>query len=62
MVEPVIKSSFDTLLRIHEVIQISELAAILADAWIEVYAVEGQAGFHYGTLGPAVLTGRRRRR
>ena len=62
MIGPVIKSSFNTLLRIHEVMQISELATILADAWTEIHAVEEQAGFHYGTLGPVVLTGRRRRR
>jgi len=58
MIGPVIKSSFNTLLRIHEVMQISQFVAIFADAWTEVHAVEEQAGFHYGTLGPAVLTGR----
>ena len=60
MIGPVIKSSFSTLLRIHEVMRISELVAIFTDAWTEIHAVEEQAGFRYGTLGPAVLTGRRR--
>jgi len=42
--------------------QISELVALFADAWTETHAVEEQAGFRYGTVGPAVLTGRQRRR
>ena len=49
MVGPVIKSSFNTLLRIHEVMQISELVVIFSDAWTEAHAVEEQAGFRYGT-------------
>jgi hypothetical protein len=61
VIGPVIKSSFNTLLRLHEVMQISELVAISADAWTETHAVEEQAGFRYGTAASAVLTGRRRR-
>ena len=60
MIGPVIKSSFNILLRIHEVTQISELVAIFADAWTEVDAVEEQAGFRYGTARSIVLAGRRR--
>jgi hypothetical protein len=60
VIGPVIKSSFNTLLRIHEVMQINELVAISADAWTETHAEE-QAGFRYGTASSAVLTGRRRR-
>ena len=48
---PVIKSSFNALLRLHEVIQINELVAIFADTWTEIHAVEEQAGFRYGTAG-----------
>ena len=61
MIGPVIKSSFNTLLRIHEVTQISELVAIFADAWTEVDAVEEQAGFRYGTTRSVVFAVRRRR-
>ena len=57
MIGPVIKSSFNTFLRIHEVMWVSELVAIFADSWTEIHPAEEQAGFHYGTLGPAVLTG-----
>ena len=49
MIGPIVKSSFNTLLRIHEVMQISELVVISADAWTEAHAVEEQAGFRYGT-------------
>ena len=59
MIGPVIKSSFNTLLRFHEVIQVCELVTIFADAWTEIHGVEEQARFRYGTVGPAVLTGRR---
>ena len=50
MIDPVIKSSFNTLSRLHEVMQISEIAVVFADAWIEIHAIEEQAGFHYGTV------------
>jgi len=40
MIGPVIKFSFNTLLRLHEVVQISELVAIFADAWTERHSVE----------------------
>ena len=39
--------------------QISELVVVFADAWTEIHAVKGQAGFRYGTTGAAMLTGRR---
>ena len=61
MIGPVIKSSFNILLGLHEVVQISELVMASADASTEIHAVEEQAGFRYGTVGSAVLTGRRRR-
>jgi len=57
---PVIKSSFNTFLRLHEVIRIDELVAIFPDALTEIHTVEEKAGFRYGTLGPIVLTRRRR--
>ena len=58
MVDLATKSSFNTLLRLHVVIQISELAAIFADAWIEIHATEEQAEFRYETARSVVLTGR----
>jgi hypothetical protein len=54
-----IKSSFNTLLRLHEVMEISELVPIFADIRTGTYAVEEQAGFRHGTAA-LVLTGRRR--
>jgi len=60
MIGPAIKSSFNTLLRLHEVMPISELVAIFADARTEVHAVEGQAGFRYGTPRSDVLARRQR--
>ena len=56
---PTIESSFNTLLRIHEVMQISEPVATLTDAWTEIHIVEEQAGFRHYTAESAVPTGRR---
>ena len=55
---PVIKSSFNTLLRLHEVIQIGGLVAIFADARTEIHVVEEQAGFGYDAAESAMFTGR----
>ena len=60
MIDPVTKSSFTTLLRLHEVMQISELVAIFADDGTEIHSVEGQAWFRYGAAESVTLTGRRR--
>ena len=57
MIDPVIKSSFNTLLRLREVMRISELVAIFADTWTEIHPIEGQTGFRYGTARPVALTG-----
>ena len=46
---PAIKSSFNTLLRLHEVTQIIEPVAIFADPWTEIHVAEEQAGFRYGS-------------
>jgi len=58
MIGPVIKSSFNGVLRLHEVMRNSGLVAISADSWTEVHVVEEQTGFRYGTAGSAVLAGR----
>ena len=53
------KSSFDTLLKLHEVIRFGELIAIFADTRTEIPGDEGQVGFCYDTAGrSAVLGGR----
>ena len=57
MIDPVIKSSFNTLLRLREVMRISELVAIFADTWTEIHPIEGQAWFRYGTARSVVLAG-----
>ena len=62
MIGSVIKSSFNTLLRLREVMQISELVALFADAWTEIHPIEGQARFCYSTARSVALTGRGRRR
>ena len=61
MIDPAVKSSFNTLLRLHQVMRISELVVTFADARAEIHAIEGQAGFRYGTARSGALTGRRRR-
>ena len=61
MIGPVIKSSFNNLLKLHKVMWIIELVAVFTDAWTELHAVEEQTRFRYDTAGLAVLTGRRRR-
>ena len=61
MIGPAVKSSFNTLLRLHEVTWISELVAIFADARTEVHAIEGQAGFRYGTARSDALARQQRR-
>jgi len=43
----VIKSSFNTLLSIHEVTRVTEPVAIFANSLTEIHVVEEQAGFHY---------------
>ena len=57
-VSPFVKTSFDTLLKLHEVIEFNKLATTLANAGTEVPRGEEQAGFRYGTTGSAVLRGR----
>ena len=54
---PPFKSSFDTILKLHEVIHFGELVAIFADTRIEIPGGEGQAGFCYDTAGSAVFGG-----
>ena len=39
-ISPVIESSFNFLLKLHEVMQIGEFVAIIADTWIEIHAIE----------------------
>jgi len=43
MIGPSIKSSFNSLLRLHEVMRISGLVTVFADAWTELDPVEEQA-------------------
>ena len=59
MIGPVIKYSFNTLLRLHEVMHVSELVAMFADTWIEIHTLKGQAGFRHGTTRSVALAGRR---
>ena len=57
MISPFTKSSFDTLLRLHEVTQFNDLVTVFADTRTEIPGGEGQAGFRYGTVGSVVLRG-----
>ena len=52
-----IKSSFNTLLKLHEVMQFGELVATFADTRTEIPAGEEQAGFRHGPTGPTMLRG-----
>lgn len=56
---PFIKSSFDTLLKIHQVMQFSKFVTILADIRTEIPSSEEQTGFRYGTAESAVFGGGR---
>ena len=40
MIGPTIKSSFNTVLRLNEVMQISEPIVIFVDPWTEIHPVE----------------------
>ena len=48
---PSFKSSFNTLLNLHEVICFREFVAIFADTRTEILGGEGQVGICYGTVG-----------
>ena len=52
-----VKSSFDALLKLHEVMQHSEFATAPAETWTEFPAGEEQVRLYYGTTGWAVLRG-----
>ena len=52
-----LKSSFDTLLSFHEVIQYNKFVMALADIRAAIPADERQVGFPYGTAGEVVLGG-----
>jgi len=54
---PSLKSSFDTLLKLHEVTGFGGLVTLFANAWTEIPSGEGQAGFRYGTAGSTILKG-----
>jgi hypothetical protein len=51
MVDPSFKSSFDTLLKLQEVIQRSKTNTALADIWTDIPSGEEQARIYYGTVG-----------
>jgi len=57
MTDSLIKSSFDTLLKLHEVMMFCRLVAPFADAWTEIPSGEGQAGFRHGQAGSALFRG-----
>ena len=52
-----IKSSFDMLLRLHEVIMNGKVSAGSADVWTEIPSGEEQAEVHYGAAIQDVLRG-----
>ena len=58
---PFTKSSFNTLLKVHEVMQFGELVTMFADTRTGIPDGEEQVRFRYGTVGPVVLRGVRRR-
>jgi hypothetical protein len=49
--DPFLKTSFDTLLKLQEVICCRTLAAALAYDWIETPSSEGQVEICYDTVG-----------
>ena len=51
MIDPFFKSSFDTLLKLHEVIHFGELVEIFANTRTEIRGGEGQFGFQYDAVG-----------
>jgi len=57
MIVSFIKTSFDVLLKLHEVMQHGELTTVPADGWTEFTIGEEQAGFYYETTGWAMLRG-----
>ena len=59
MIHPLIKSSFDILLKLHEVTNFSKFVMMFADTWTEIPGGENEAGFRDGAVGPVVLRGGR---
>jgi hypothetical protein len=53
--DPFVKSSFDTLLKLHEVILHSKVTAVPTDVWTEIPSGEEQARVRYGTAEQAVF-------
>jgi hypothetical protein len=51
MFDSLIKSSFDTVLKLHQVILCYEVITVLADIWTEIPSSKEQAGVHYGMAG-----------
>ena len=58
---PFIKSSFNTLLKLHEVIQSAKSVAMFTDTGAGVPSGEKQTGFCYRTVGSAMFRGGWRR-
>ena len=61
MIRPFIKSSFDTLLKLQEVMDFNELAGMFPETQAEIPRGKSQAGFRNGSVGSAVLGGRQQR-
>ena len=59
MTLPFVKSSFNTILKLHEVVQFGKLVTTFADTSTDIPGVEEQARFHYGAAQPAVFGGGR---
>ena len=57
---PLTKSSFNTLLKVHEVMQFRKLVAPFADTRTGIPGGEEQVRFRYGTARSVVLRGVRR--
>ena len=55
MINPSVKSSFDTLLKLQEVILHTKIIAALADIGTEIPSGEEQTGLRYGATGQVVL-------
>ena len=55
---PFIKSSFDTLLKLREVMQFSQFVMMFADTRAEITGDEEQTGFCYGTVESSSFRGR----
>ena len=51
MTGPFLKTSFDTLLRLQEVVRCSVVVVILAYDWIETPNSERQTEIRHGTVG-----------